>query len=143
MDPKLYWLISISYQHLLCKLWDLSYVHIKPESCLDKTCFNEICIVHIRCQFHKFHACFYGTRINVVHLAQNYNISILFGLVSIFKPFEGEGLSSVWRPDSICAIFGTRRIVCKFWIVLIALAAAAVKFRGDVLPNILLSTHRR
>ena len=68
----------------------------------------------------------------------------LFSLVSIFKPFGGEGLSSVWRADSICAIIGTRKIVCKLWFC-VALAAAAVKFRGDVLPNIQLSiaTHRQ
>ena len=42
----------------------------------------------------------------------------LFSLVPTFKPFGGEGLFSVWREDSICAIIGTRRIFVNFGFVL-------------------------
>ena len=48
-----------------------------------------------------------------------------------FKPFGGEGLSSIKRADGICTIFGTRRFVCKFWLC-IGLVAVVIKFRGDV-----------
>ena len=75
-------------------------------------------------------------------LRQNYNISIYY-LVKCqsSRPSEEKGFPAFSEQTALfCAIFGARRIVCEFWFVL---AAAVVKFHGDVLPNILLSTHRQ
>ena len=69
-------------------------------------------------------------------------IKTVLKLVVVIKPFGVEGLFCVSRADKICVIFGTRRIVCKFWFCT-ALVAVVVKFCRDVLPNILSSTHRQ